>query len=73
MPTFFEAYCIICQKKRSVEMPYDPSTFSVRWDMWKNGKHIQQAFPELSPDQREAMLTGTCPACWRKIFPKEKK
>lgn len=31
-------------------------------------KHIQHAMPSLSPIQREAMLTGTCDACWDAMF-----
>lgn len=29
---------------------------------------IQEAFPELSPGEREYFLTGYCETCWDKIF-----
>jgi hypothetical protein len=32
-----------------------------KWQM--RGIHIQQAFPNLSPAQREFLLTGVCPNC----------
>jgi hypothetical protein len=25
---------------------------------------VQEAFPDLSDDDRERMLTGICPQCW---------
>ncbi len=31
---------------------------------WENGKLIQDAFPDLSADDREILLTGICPRCW---------
>lgn len=34
-------------------------------------KHPQDAFPYLSPDERETLITGICPACWDKLFPDE--
>ncbi len=32
------------------------------------GTLIQNAFPELTLDQREQMMTGFCPNCWTIIF-----
>ena len=29
---------------------------------------VQAAFPELSPDEREALITGICSECWTRIF-----
>jgi hypothetical protein len=35
------------------------------YDRWHNRElHIQDAAPRLSPDEREALLTGICPTCW---------
>lgn len=28
---------------------------------------VQEAFPELSEDDRERMLTGICPPCWDEL------
>jgi hypothetical protein len=39
--------------------------------MWHGGAHIQRAFPQLAPAERELLLTGTHPACWDKMFPLE--
>lgn len=35
------------------------------------GKNIQRAFPDLSADEREILMSGICPECWDKIFPKD--
>jgi hypothetical protein len=40
---------------------------------WKAGKHIQVALPWLSPDDREMLMTGTCPPCWDSIFEASEK
>jgi hypothetical protein len=38
---------------------------------WKGGELIQRAFPELTPDQRELLISGTHPECWDKMFADE--
>lgn len=35
------------------------------------GAFIQQAFPELSLDERERFISGFCPRCWAEIFADE--
>jgi hypothetical protein len=35
---------------------------------WRSGKRIQNALPELTPSQREMLLTGTCETCWDKMW-----
>lgn len=39
---------------------------------WQNGdKLIQDAFPYLSTDKRELLLTRICPDCWNRMFGQE--
>ncbi len=38
---------------------------------WENGTLIQLAMPNLSPDQREFMITGITPEEWDAQFPEE--
>jgi len=38
---------------------------------WQAGELIQNALPELSADQRELMISGTCGKCWDKMFPED--
>ena len=41
------------------------------FDAWQAGELIQNALPELSADQRELMISGTCGKCWDKMFPED--
>ncbi len=36
---------------------------------WRDGALIQNAFPTLSADEREFLLTGCTPEEWVEIFP----
>ncbi len=35
---------------------------------WQAGKLVQEAFANLSADDRERLITGVCPECWEKTF-----
>lgn len=37
----------------------------------KVGKHVQEAFPWLTPSEREMFLTGICDDCWGVLFREE--
>ena len=37
---------------------------------WRQGAFAQDAFPELSADEREALfISGICSTCWNYLFP----
>ena len=39
------------------------------FSLWNNGiELIQNAMPELSPTEREQLISGICPECQKKIF-----
>jgi len=38
---------------------------------YNNGMHIQNAFPHLSADDREFILTGITGEEWNELFPEE--
>ena len=40
---------------------------------WQGGKLIQEALPELSADQRELLISGTCDKCWNEMFPSDEE
>lgn len=40
-------------------------------ESWQAGEYIQNAFPDMSMEDREVLITGTHPACWNKLFPEE--
>ena len=59
---FVVTVCPFCGKVNEVgvnEMDY--------WD-WQDGALVQNAFPYLSADEREALISGICPKCWNKMF-----
>ena len=33
-----------------------------------DGELVQNAFPYLSADEREMLISGICPTCWDKMF-----
>lgn len=35
---------------------------------WRRGALIQSVMPELSADQRELIISGTCGVCWDQMF-----
>ena len=35
---------------------------------WQNGELAQDAFPYLSANEREMLISGCCPRCWEKMF-----
>lgn len=35
---------------------------------WQDGMLVQEAFPYLSADEREMLISGICPKCWEKMF-----
>jgi hypothetical protein len=38
------------------------------WDRWRAGELIQDALPELDPEQREFLISGATPAEFDAIF-----
>ena len=35
---------------------------------WQDGALVQNAFPYLSADEREMLISGICPTCWERTF-----
>ena len=40
---------------------------------FRAGGLAQNCFPELSPEQREFLISGICSACWGEMFPPEEE
>ena len=38
-------------------------------EKWYNGTLIQEAFPNLTANERELIQTGIHPECWNEMFP----
>jgi len=54
--------CYICKDVHDIQVN------STHYTEWKGGKLIQNAFPYLSADELELLISRTCPKCWKKIF-----
>jgi len=54
--------CPFCRKTHSVEVDYHS------YISWQNGTLIQRAMPELTPTEREQLISGICPKCQESIF-----
>lgn len=58
-----EKACPFCGSRHYVFVDED------HFSLWKNGiELIQNAMPELSPTEREQLISGICPECQKKIF-----
>ena len=51
--------CPVCHKLDVIRI----ASVQGLWE-WLTQKKIQDALPELSADQREQLMTGTCNTCW---------
>lgn len=40
----------------------------VDYNAWFEGELAQDAFPYLSADEREMLISGICPTCWDGMF-----
>lgn len=54
--------CFLCRKVSRVEVEEHD------FYKWQKGMLIQEAFPYLNDDQRELLMTGTCPKCWAEMM-----
>ena len=54
--------CPNCNQGNSIEVDLK------KYQQWKSGMLIQQVFPELSLDEREALQSGYHPECWEAVF-----
>lgn len=62
-PIEISATCGICRLEFRLTVDRD------RYSRWKNGEgHIQHMLPELSEDDRELLVSGTCGRCFDAMF-----
>lgn len=62
---FLTSPCPHCGGRSTVELY--PSEITA----WKRGFSIQRAFPRLSENERELILSGLHPQCWDEVFDTE--
>ena len=59
--------CPFCGQTHEV-LVYEDDFFA-----WQGGKCAQDAFPYLSTDDREMLISGICPKCWDSMFDEEEE
>jgi len=57
-----EAVCRLCGTVRNLHVMEED------YNNWRAGQYAQNAFPYLTGDEREMLISKTCDACWHKIF-----
>ena len=63
--TIFEIPCPFCGKISKLKV--STKVWRDGLNAYKNGALIQNAWPTLSPSDRELILTGICDECWIKM------
>ena len=58
------ARCLICNKMTTIK-----DVDMAGYKLWSEDKVlIQSALPDLSVDDRELLISGTCKTCWDSMF-----
>lgn len=60
--TTLRVTCPSCREQYEVTAPTDGL------HAWSDGTLIQNALPDLTPSQREGLITGTCQTCWDEMW-----
>lgn len=56
---------------RNCQLCNQPTIMTVNiaeFNAWRDGMLIQDAFPTMSSENRELLISGTHPECWDKMF-----
>lgn len=54
--------CPFCGERHEVKVS------EAAYNNWCGGELIQRAMPDLTPTQREQLVSGLCPSCQKGIF-----
>ena len=54
--------CSFCGEVHAVEVNL------AQYKAWQNGELIQNAMPDLTPTEREQLISGLCPRCQAEMF-----
>jgi len=61
-PYELKPICLDCKKIVTLKVSYPD------FKAWKNGTSIQDAFPYLTANEREILVSGICGECFDKLF-----
>lgn len=59
--------CPFCGRENSINVREED------YSAWQDGALVQDAFPYLSADEREMLISGICPTCWNDTFSDEEE
>lgn len=59
------AQCLVCKKTKHLMVYIED------YGRWQRGDLIQEAFPYLSVDDREILISSTCGPCFDSMFSEE--
>ena len=64
---YVQVPCVICHKNVEIEMTEQEYK---NFQKWQDGeiRHIQDAIPTVSAENREMFISGICPNCWKETF-----
>ena len=71
MPVRVTRCSIITGDEVSIDLPLDPEEYLAASRRWRSGASIQDAFPALTAEQHEFLVTGATPDEWAAMFPDE--
>lgn len=54
--------CVMCGDTAVIDLP------TAGFEAWVGGAHVQHAFPGMSADIRELLISGTHSACWDEMW-----
>jgi hypothetical protein len=55
--------CLGCGQSATFTMTED------QFNRYTAGEHVQRIFPDWPPEDREMLISGTCPPCWEEMWP----
>lgn len=60
--------CPFCGKVSTIKLDIEKTKlFDKGMEAYQNGALMQNAFPFLSADERELLISGMCPKCWESM------
>lgn len=54
--------CVCCHSVHDIYVNFND------WCDWDDGALAVEAFPYLEPAEREMLISGICPECWKKMW-----
>lgn len=59
--------CPICRKETEITVRFEDFL------AWQEDTHAEDAFPYLSANEREMLISGVCPSCWDSMWDDEEE